>query len=246
MIFYLGTHQPQWLSRTSIPLFVSYKRLVEYRTMPRALGPWALDSGAFSEIQAHGAWTIPAKTYAKEVARMSFGVGKMRWAAIQDWMCEPVMLAKTGKTVKQHQRLSVDSLSDLRSIAPSIPWAPVLQGWHPDDYSRHRDMYEAAGFDLKKEKIVGVGSVCRRNRSDEIWQIAHSMRDLSLHGFGVKAAGAVVSKKYFTSTDSMAWSFTARRDAPLPGHSVRHKNCANCIDYALMWRDLLLEKLEAA
>ena len=246
MIFYLGTHQPQWLRFLKIPLFVSYKRLEGYRTLPQAVGPWALDSGAFSEVQAHGGWTIPADKYAEQVGRFSSEIGRMEWASIQDWMCEPVMLAKTRLTIDEHQRRSVQSLVDLRRLAPAVPWAPVLQGWAPADYLKHRAMYERAGFDLKAEKIVGVGSVCRRNKTREIWEIAESLSDLRLHGFGVKTSGIDVAARYFTSTDSMAWSFAGRRDPPLPGHETRHINCANCVDYALMWRDRLLEKLKEA
>ena len=93
---------------------------------------------------------------------------------------------------------------------------------------------------------MGVGSVCRRNKTKEIWQIAENLSDLKLHGFGVKTAGIDVAAKYFTSTDSMAWSFTARRAPPIPGHETRHKNCANCMEYALGWREKLLAKLKEA
>jgi hypothetical protein len=34
--------------------------------------------------------------------------------------------------------------------------------------------------------------------------------------------------------DSMAWSLGARFNPPLRGHT--HKNCANCLEYALRWR----------
>ena len=35
----------------------------------------------------------------------------------------------------------------------------------------------------------------------------------------------------------MAWSFAARRQAPLPGCQTRHLNCANCRRYAYQWYD---------
>jgi hypothetical protein len=40
----------------------------------------------------------------------------------------------------------------------------------------------------------------------------------------------------------MAWSYSARRNPPLPGHT--HLNCANCIDYALDWRRDALAAIE--
>jgi hypothetical protein len=64
--------------------------------------------------------------------------------------------------------------------------------------------------------------------------------DLRLHAFGVKVAGLSRYGGYLMSTDSMAWSYAARRTAPLPGHS--HRSCANCLTYALDWRDRLLRR----
>jgi hypothetical protein len=37
----------------------------------------------------------------------------------------------------------------------------------------------------------------------------------------------------------MAWSYTARRQPPLPG-CVGHINCANCPRYAYRWRQAVL------
>jgi hypothetical protein len=52
--FFLGTHMPHWLGLLDIPLFVSHRRLGRLKTLPRALGPWALDSGGFSELALFG------------------------------------------------------------------------------------------------------------------------------------------------------------------------------------------------
>jgi hypothetical protein len=45
------------------------------------------------------------------------------------------------------------------------------------------------------------------------------------------------------SADSLAWSFEARRAAPLAGCS--HANCANCLQYATAWRERTLVRLGA-
>lgn len=242
MVFYLGTHQPHWLAQTSVPMMVSRNRLRPYRTLPRARGPWVLDSGAFTEISTHGCWTVSAKSYASEAFRYSCEVGRLEWAAIQDWMCEPFILKKTGKSIVEHQRLTVASLLDLRSIAPGLKWIPILQGWQPDDYLRHWQMYEHAGVPLQSEPVVGLGSVCRRGLTDGIVDIVSSLRPLKLHGFGVKTHGLKRIGGRLASADSMSWSFAARRALPLPYHVRRHKNCANCIDYALRWRRNLLKE----
>ena len=128
MIFFLGIHEPAWMARTDVPLFVSRRRLVRRKTMPRARGRWALDSGGFTELSMHGRWTVPSAQYAAEVRRFRDEIGGLEWAAPQDWMCEPFITRKTGRTVAEHQRLTVANLLELRSIAPDLPWVHVGQG----------------------------------------------------------------------------------------------------------------------
>jgi hypothetical protein len=62
-----------------------------------------------------------------------------------------------------------------------------------------------------------------------------------LHGFGVKT-GLAPYADCLASADSLAWSFVARRAAPLPGCS--HANCANCLRYAAAWRERALGRLD--
>lgn len=235
--FYTGTHRPHWLGLWRVPLFVSRRRLAAYVTLPRARAPWALDSGGFTEIGDHGRWTVSASDYAIEVRRFMHGVGNMQWAAPQDWMCEPKMLEKTGLTVEEHQRRSVQSYLDLTRIAPDIPWIPVLQGWEPADYHRCVEMFYAAGVQLHTRPTVGVGTVCRRQHSQEIADILGSLaaRGLRLHGFGVKMKGLEKAAQHLVSADSMAWSYSGVKNPPLPG--CTHKNCANCLTYAKLWRN---------
>lgn len=151
------------------------------------------------------------------------------------------MLKRTGKSVADHQELSVASYSDLLSLAPTIRWMPVLQGWHVDDYRRHIDMYRSAGFD---DVRFGLGSVCRRQSTDGVGALISDLRrqGLLIHAFGFKRRGLLDSHKSLESSDSLAWSYAARHSQPLAGCSG-HKNCANCITYALKWRKSLLEIL---
>ncbi|KKT85828.1 MAG: hypothetical protein UW85_C0012G0018 [Parcubacteria group bacterium GW2011_GWA1_Parcubacteria_45_10] len=145
MRFYLGTHQTDWLGKTEVPLFVSRRRLALRKKLPRAAGRWALDSGGFSELSMHGRWQTSAAQYVAEVRRFSAEVGNLDWAAIQDWMCEPHMLKLTGKTIAEHQALTIASYHELRSLAPEIPWAPVLQGWRRADYLSCFEQYARGG-----------------------------------------------------------------------------------------------------
>lgn len=238
MNFYLGTHITQHMERTDVPLFVSRRRLARIRKkFPRAKGTWALDSGGFTELSMHGGWSVPAAEYVREVRRFRDEVGKMQWASPRDWMCEPPMLKSTGLSVYEHQRRTVDDLLDLRARAPDVRWVPVLQGWTVEEYLRCCRMYQRAGVDLRREPLVGVGTICRRQHTAEAASILSTLAGLGLrlHAYGLKLRGIERCAAFLASCDSLAWSLDARHADPLPGCSG-HKNCANCLRYALEWR----------
>lgn len=241
--FYLGTHHPAWLRRPIGPLFVSHKRLREHKRLPHSVNPWALDSGAYTELSKHGRWTTTAESYITATRRYAARIGNLQWAAPMDWMCEPDILAKTGLTVLHHQYNTVENFLELRTLAPDLPYIPVIQGWTLADYLRCVDMYSAVGIDLTREPLVGVGSICSRQSTTQVAQIIWELADLGLrlHGFGVKRSGICQLAGALVSADSMAWSFRARRDQPLPG--CKHRKCTNCIRYATHWRTRLLRDL---
>jgi len=167
--FFLGTHQPGWLARRPEPLFISDRRLRTYRRLPVAAGGWALDSGGFTELAAHGSWEhgpTPSE-YVAWIRRYAAEIGGLLWAAPQDWMCEPWITAKTGLSVAEHQHRTIDNFTQLRDLAPDLPIVPVVQGWTVTDYLRCVDRYAAAGVDLTASPLVGLGSVCRRQATDE-------------------------------------------------------------------------------
>lgn len=247
--YYTGTHEPSWLAKVDIPLFVSHRRLTCRRTLPRATCHWALDSGGFSELSLYGTWRTTPAEYHTAVRRYDEEIGELGWAAPQDWMCEPIMLARTGLTVAEHQRRTVDNfvlLQDLWGDRITSPYMPVLQGWDRDDYLRCIDLYEAAGVQLDEYPVVGVGSVCRRQATTEIVTILTAIRQVDpgmpLHGFGVKVKGLQQAAHLLECADSMAWSYDARRSAPLRGCTT-HRNCASCLPYALAWRGRVLASI---
>lgn len=235
--FYLGTHMPNWLNRTDIPLFISARRLRTRarKVFPCAAGPWALDSGGFSELSLFGEWRTTAAQYLAEYRRWRSGIGKLEWAAQQDWMCEPMILRATGKTVEQHQELTINNFIELRSASLPGAFIPVLQGWAPDDYMRHLDMWGKRGVDLLAENLVGVGSVCRRQDTQTAHEIFSGLHGagLRLHGFGLKIKALERYGSLLASADSMAWSYAGRRRRD-PKHS-HPGSCANCFDFAAEW-----------
>jgi hypothetical protein len=261
LCFYLGTHQPHWLESAALPrdvnLFISHRRLAGRVRLPKARVGWALDSGGFSELSMFGGWRTSPTEYVAAVHRYDEEIGSLGWAAPQDWMCEPFMLAKTGLTVEEHQRRTVSNFLELRRLWQAIEpdcalrglpehfvFMPVLQGWQLSDYLRCAGMYADAGINLSEFPVVGVGSVCRRQATGEIGDVfeALSTLDIAMHGFGVKKAGLRSYGHFLSSADSMAWSFEARRSARLDG-CEGHRNCANCLRYALAWRDRVLDSL---
>jgi hypothetical protein len=149
-------------------------------------------------------------------------------------------VAGTGLSVEVHQELTVANFLELQALWPQFsdlpcPFRPVVQGWARGDYFRCVERYQAAGVDLASFDRVGVGSVCRRQSSISIGLIMSMLADegLKLHGFGVKTQGLDLYGESLVSCDSMSWSYEARRNQRLPGHT--HKTCANCLEYALQW-----------
>jgi len=254
-----------------VVFFVSRTRLARRATeFPRALHDFCLDSGGFTELQRHGRWTLTAEEYVAEVRRYrdQLGPERMLWAAPQDLMCEEVVIRggffhgqqfhgtrelrglKPGDpeqdlptAVRIHQRLTVQNAVELRRLAPDIPFILVLQGYSLDDYKHCARLYAEAGFDLAAEPVVGLGSVCRRQDTEEIAEIVDYFhgQGLRLHGFGVKTDGLGIYGDQLASADSQAWSFGYRKKKQrLPQCSHRAQTCANCKEGALAWRTRVL------
>lgn len=264
--YYLGCPKPSWLERDAPPLFVSRRVLAGRKTVPRAKVQWALDSGGFTELQMHGCWTVTPRQYAEEIQRFKNEIGRLEWAAPQDWMCEPIVIAGgsipkgptfvgTGLSVRSHLVRTVANLIELRMIAPELPIVPVLQGWELDHYLQCWDLYDMAGICLEREPIIGIGSVCRRQATKEAISIFErlSIEGLAgkMHGFGVKTAGLPSIARYLRSADSQARSLHARKqnvlltghDKPGPGRPKGHKNCANCFEYLVSEHFKMIESL---
>ncbi|RZU28219.1 hypothetical protein EV284_6385 [Streptomyces sp. BK022] len=248
-VTYLGTHQPSWLARPEfaedcVPLCVANHRLSGRKTLPRAVTPWMLDSGGFTELSKHGRWTVSPYAYAADARRYYDEVGLMDVCAIQDWMCEDEILTNTGLTVADHQLKTVASYLNLMTLDADLPWMPVVQGFTLDEYLRCVDLYERAGVDLTLEPVVGIGSVCRRQGTKEAVRIIETLWSMGirLHGFGFKVTGLRNGASHLLySSDSMAWSVNATHHEPMTG--CTHQHCGNCPQYALAWRNRMLNSL---
>lgn len=213
MRFFVGLHQPADAARVDAA-FVSVNRLRNRRSDFK-VGDWIMDSGAFSTILTHGGYPEPPEVYAAQIKRWS-RCGNLLAAVSQDYMCEAHMLAITGMTIAEHQRLTIERYDELRACdTGGVYVMPVLQGYAPADYVSHLEQY---GDRLGHGAWVGVGSVCKRNGDvgaieAVLLAIKQARPDLRLHGFGVKttALGSRLVRELLHTADSMAWSFAARK-----------------------------------
>jgi hypothetical protein len=213
MRFFYGLHQPSDAKHVS-PAFISVNR-VRNRVGPFVVDEWIMDSGAFMELLLFGQYRHPVAVYAEQIKRWATN-GKLLAAVAQDYMREAIMLAKTGLSIEEHQRLTIERYDDLLNCdSGGIYIMPVLQGYAPSDYVRH---IEAYGPRLDRGAWVGVGSVCKRNGDkaaieDVLLAIKGARPDLRLHGFGIKttALGSGLVRDLLHTADSMAWSYSARK-----------------------------------
>jgi len=213
MKFYVGLHQPSDAKHFD-RAFISVNRLHE-RKKPLGAGEWIMDSGAFTELSMHGKYRSSVAEYADAARRWAQDLS-LTAVVSQDYMCEPFILEKTGLTVDQHQRLTIERYTQLRGLVDFVQVMPVLQGYAVTDYTRHIEMY---GSLLPHGCYVGVGSVCKRNTDvDAIANILLAIKfnrpDLKLHGFGLKTTALTsrIVRGCLHSADSMAWSYAARRE----------------------------------
>lgn len=213
MKFYVGLHQPSDAKHFK-RAFVSVNRI---RTRKKAVeaSEWIMDSGAFTEISTHGHYRTSVEDYARQINRWSYPGSGLIAAVAQDWMCEPHIIRKTGLSVEEHQRLTIERYDDLLALVDGCYVIPVLQGYVVADYLRHLGMY---GDRLAPGAYVGVGSVCKRNTDISsieaiLAAIKEARPDLRLHGFGLKltALSSAAVRGLLESADSMAWSFSARK-----------------------------------
>lgn len=214
MKFFVGLHQPsdaQHFDRC----FVSVNRL-RNRKSSFKVSDWIMDSGAFTTIAKHGGYPLPVEAYADDIRSICGRQlhGRLLAVVAQDYMCEAWMLDKTGLTVHDHQRLTIERYDALLARHLGVYIMPVLQGHAASDYVHHIRMY---GPKLLHGAWVGVGSICKRNGNpqavfDVLLAIHRERPDLRLHGFGLKttALASPGIQDLLYSADSMAWSRAAR------------------------------------
>lgn len=260
MKFFLGSPDVRWLGSAGVPLF--YAVAAFKKDLPRAIAPWALDSGAYTELQKHGRWRATPEEYVARVREIRDAVGMMEFACSQDWVASPPITQKTGLTVREHQFATTMNYLDLMDLAPEVPWMPTLQGWTGDDYLSHVEIYAGLGVALRDLPIVGIGSVASRQEDPVVGRVVRHLAasGIPLHGFGVKKQGLKMYGDALASADSQAWSFDARfsfrvnplkktqRGGPALDECLEEMlrgehppSCSSCMRFALHWREDILK-----
>jgi hypothetical protein len=209
--FFVGLHHEadaRYFDRACI----SINRLRNRRS-PFLVKEWILDCAGFTEVSTYGRYRHSVAEYARDAKRLA-SIGRLVAVVSQDYMCEPFILRRTGMTVAEHQRLTVERYDALASHDVGAPILPTLQGFEPDEYRRHLELY---GDRLGPGQWVGVGSVCKRNGNPAavagvLWAIKSMRPDLRLHGFGLKITALLHAgvRSMLYSADSLAWSMTER------------------------------------
>jgi hypothetical protein len=99
------------------------------------VGDWIMDSGAFTEISKHGRYRHSVAEYAAEMRHWR-GCGNLLAAVAQDYMCEPFIVAKTGLSVAEHQRLTIERYDALIAERDGRLHPAGAAGLRPREYAR--------------------------------------------------------------------------------------------------------------
>lgn len=146
-----------------------------------------IDSGGYSFMLGKGEYGTTDRKYLEFIEKHQPEV-----FALRDYPCEPDVLEKNGRTVRDHLEATTQKHRNLLGLLPEfdIQGQPVsvIQGWKLGDYLEHLQM-------LKQQDLltdyVAIGSVCRRNQDEEIRRIINEIYkrigDRKLHAFGVKS-----------------------------------------------------------
>jgi hypothetical protein len=172
-----------------------------------------IDSGGFHSSLLNGRYTKTDREYLQYIEKV-----QPTYFALRDYPCEPELLQKHNRTVKDHITMTLNHhialLDQLPNYNIQAQPIPVLQGWKTEDYLYCLDLYKE--HDLITD-YTAIGSICRRNATREIRKIITAVREglpraTRLHGFGVSLSALkdhTIWRSLY-SVDSSAWDYTAR------------------------------------
>ena len=171
-----------------------------------------IDSGGYSFMKGKGEYSTSDKEYLQYVEN-----NKPDFFALRDYPCETEVLEEHDTTVRKHQEKTTERHRNLLELLEifDIDAQPVsvIQGWKLEDYLRHINQMKQKGV---LTDYVAIGSVCRRNKDEEIREIVNAVSsrigDRKLHAFGVKSNLLRFEdmRKNLDSADSNAFDMSSR------------------------------------
>jgi hypothetical protein len=176
--------------------------------------PETFKNGICSET---GDYPFGYREYLQYIESLANRVQTLYWST-WDYPCEQKVLDQHGRTVKDHQKLTITRAKDLleraqRRGTPGTP-VPVIQGQEPEEYIECIDMMRDAGV---LRDYMGIGSVCRRGKWEEVRDVIAAVREelpprVNLHGYGIKKKAFEYEeiRDALASADSTAYSSKTR------------------------------------
>ncbi len=202
--------------------------------LPEHITDRAADCGGYVATKIWGDYRYTAEQYVEWLDSFS-----PRWAAMMDYCCEPDIATNADAIRSRQDRTTANAYSMWQNYK-SEPWAwvPTIQGWNPDDYTRHATelaplIDEMATYYGKDSAFrVGVGTLCQRADIAMIRSVVKAVRRVlptqPLHLWGVKGdalGGTDVLPGNIASVDSAAWTWAANTN--------RRGTGMTCREYAL-------------
>lgn len=254
MIFFVGVDRPGWLDAThhrwtpwqdrypaGHPMMVSLTSCRSRRTWPRHQVAWALDNGAFASILGERAAPPTVDDTIRAWWQVHDAGGRPSWMVAPDWPAHPDAMARCGYGTTEAIERTVEQYLEARDAGPAgVLVAPVLTGNTAASFETCAGAYAAAGVELGDCPLVAVGGMVTAPAAT-VRDVAGLCRDLAIraHWLGLKGdrLRMLLAEHAETawSSDSAAWSYTARREpGPMPG-CTHPGRCTHCFDWAMRW-----------
>ena len=194
--------------------------------IPAHITEVAADSGGFVASRVWGDYRYTLEQYVTWLQSW-----QPRWAAMMDYCCEPQLQQVT----RRRQEQTTANAREAWSRYQQVPWAwvPTVQGWIPEDYSRHASELQPLIEEMRTSYHdhpswrVGIGTLCQRNDVTMIQAIVDAVREVlprtPLHLWGIKLdALCSVNLDQVVSTDSAVWhgAMYARQEIAQAAHEA--------------------------
>lgn len=235
--------QPSWLQQTDVPISIPWSVLSSRRRFKRSKGPWIIGRPVVEMFP-----NINLPFYANIVDQcLDLGLRH----ATTPWYTHDIQYVPDMRTL---QKQSTENYMRLHDLIPGR-FLPVIHAYSPDDVDFALNIYEAYGalwspavqikgytpsVHVIRKFALGVLPAERWARRDVVRDICS--RGIELHAHGLNWVRLRDLSPYIVSADSDSWRSVGRRTRM---DGCNHKDCANCLRFALSWRDEAIHEFES-